>query len=861
MMDRARVLAAFVAMVLCAAAWSSGATDANGAAVKDAGASAAVEVGTAAKVAEKPAPFDVNSLKTPAFRPPADEKNARLWALACAGVLMEKNGIRHDILRTGPEGQGNIEMQKELLKNWWSVENRPELISTLRWMEVDGHRAHFAADVERVKGGKAGMFEKLEEMSDKDRQKELKVVRENYQRLGDSALYGWDYSRYISLCRWGYTVGYISEDEAWERIMPVARLLQKKFKSWKDLGEDYIIGREYWGGGVDEQPLCVEALARLLESKNSPWVKLEWDTDLGSGPVMGEPWSKGRTITVGEDVNSIAEAMVKARANDTVRLNAGLYRESNIELKDGVRLLGAGMGRTVILADANDKTWVIRANRVRGRIEGLTVQHKGAAKVLRDSGGIQVVGSNVQVVECEAKGTSGYGIAVRKSIQSSVEDCYALDNKNCGILVKGGVGDSHVRGCLVKGNGHEGMVVACDANSVVERCIAVENGFHGMVISGDGRGQALMRTNKSYANKNAGLAAYQVRDATIEGNACFENEKSGIFVTRMAGTATISSNRCTDNKGSAISAYLANVEISGNVCSDNEGGISLQKAAKATITKNGISASTKTAAIYIMDVNDADVRENECIDNDNVGILVQGKTRAKVEDNKCKDGAHNGIAFDGSTGGAITHNWCEGNRGDGIYISKSDGGTRATGNRCMKNASDGISIDTVRNVSIKDNQVRENGSAGIKVHRGTQVKVDGNTCEENLVWGMVVSGSGTSVLAKWNKCFNNGEGGILFTGNNGGEASGNMCSENGWCGIGVKGAGTAPVLKANRCNDNGAWGIITWGGAKVRGLPGDNTAKGNFRGEVMEKVEPAADNQNEEKETPASEAVKGDPNK
>jgi hypothetical protein len=69
----------------------------------------------------------------------------------------------------------------------------------------------------------------------------------------------------------------------------------------------------------------------------------------------------------------------------------------------------------------------------------------------------------------------------------------------------------------------------------------------------------------------------------------------------------------------------------------------------------------------------------------------------------------------------------------------------------------------------------------------------------------------------------------------GGEASGNTCSGNGWCGIGVRGTGTTVALKGNLCDDNGAWGIVTWAGASLSGLPGDNTAERNFRAEVIEK--------------------------
>jgi Protein of unknown function (DUF1266) len=40
--------------------------------------------------------------------------------------------------------------------------------------------------------------------------------------------------------------GYLAEDEAWEKIMPAAAKLHATFSSWKELGENYLIGREFW---------------------------------------------------------------------------------------------------------------------------------------------------------------------------------------------------------------------------------------------------------------------------------------------------------------------------------------------------------------------------------------------------------------------------------------------------------------------------------------------------------------------------------------------------------------------------------------------------------------------------------------
>jgi hypothetical protein len=100
--------------------------------------------------------------------------------------------------------------------------------------------------------------------------------------LGDKSLWGWDYSRDICLCRWGYMAGYITEEEAWKRIMAVARILQSKFASWEDLGRNYLIGRQFWSYKHTEEGeyLYEDAFMRLFDMPSSPWNKYPWDLPL-----------------------------------------------------------------------------------------------------------------------------------------------------------------------------------------------------------------------------------------------------------------------------------------------------------------------------------------------------------------------------------------------------------------------------------------------------------------------------------------------------------------------------------------------------------------------------------------------------
>jgi len=198
------------------------------------------------------------------------------WALATSAILTERNEQRHDLLAGAEATAAEVAHWKGTLQEWWGVRNRKDLIGTLAWLEAAGHRRRFQ------KMG-ANLASEANAGSDPEYARQIELVRTHYARLGKKSLLGWDHARFVSLCRWGYLVGYLSEDEAWQWIMPKARELQKTFDSWADLGENYLIGREFWSR--DETAMhgwrYRAAYQRLLSNPESPWARFPWTLDLG----------------------------------------------------------------------------------------------------------------------------------------------------------------------------------------------------------------------------------------------------------------------------------------------------------------------------------------------------------------------------------------------------------------------------------------------------------------------------------------------------------------------------------------------------------------------------------------------------
>lgn len=208
------------------------------------------------------------------------------WALATSAILFERNRDSHELLAGAPRTDFHVQRTRELLSEWWGVETRADLLDTLRWLERGGHRARFnrlAAAVDWLDWLDPRLVDWAAVLilpADLDHQ--VGVVRRHHQALGDKSILGWDYSRYVALCRWGYAAELLTEEEAWRCIMPAARALQSHFTSWTDLGENYLIGREFWSLSQTRRSgdLYRATYQTLISYPGSPWNRHPWGLKL-----------------------------------------------------------------------------------------------------------------------------------------------------------------------------------------------------------------------------------------------------------------------------------------------------------------------------------------------------------------------------------------------------------------------------------------------------------------------------------------------------------------------------------------------------------------------------------------------------
>ncbi|MFB4308718.1 DUF1266 domain-containing protein [Actinomadura sp. GTD37] len=109
----------------------------------------------------------------------------------------------------------------------------------------------------------------------------LKALADPALRANSGRFLIWDYGRALMLYRWGHMVGWLTEEYCWERMLPLAIDIQRRYTSWHDMATCYLQGRMLWSGSAPDAHADHERLVEDLAAEpRSPWNLVPWDLDL-----------------------------------------------------------------------------------------------------------------------------------------------------------------------------------------------------------------------------------------------------------------------------------------------------------------------------------------------------------------------------------------------------------------------------------------------------------------------------------------------------------------------------------------------------------------------------------------------------
>jgi hypothetical protein len=202
---------------------------------------------------------------------------AQAWGIAAGANLA---ALRFDSLDTLDTGKSRANAEYTL-REWWGVKDAKSLREMVQWLTNAGHSAEFIQVYNMLSDLNEEQYAALLQLQANPTARNRMEIVWAYRNEADRALKSWDLGRMINIVRAGYGAGYIDEAEAWQHIMDAARRLQPIFGSWKELSDNYMLGREFWGVQTGTDDVLMERATWLLIDPASPWQKLAWNTPLG----------------------------------------------------------------------------------------------------------------------------------------------------------------------------------------------------------------------------------------------------------------------------------------------------------------------------------------------------------------------------------------------------------------------------------------------------------------------------------------------------------------------------------------------------------------------------------------------------
>jgi hypothetical protein len=211
------------------------------------------------------------------------------WAIALTGILSELNRSNNNTLSTSWSNYRYRAVWLEVLRRDWGITTKEELLETLDNIENGRHSASLREiqliiyEVSTARNDSEALAILNKYPWDQTKINRFNYVVQNWEVYYNRTIRAWDLGRNISLCRWGFDVGFFTEDEAWEKIMYYAKIIQPLYNSWEEYGYDYLMGCLFFASGLGEPSRYQEDTIPIYErliSRNGLWYNREWSIDL-----------------------------------------------------------------------------------------------------------------------------------------------------------------------------------------------------------------------------------------------------------------------------------------------------------------------------------------------------------------------------------------------------------------------------------------------------------------------------------------------------------------------------------------------------------------------------------------------------
>ncbi|MGE3245390.1 MAG: glycosyl hydrolase family 28-related protein, partial [Beijerinckiaceae bacterium] len=289
---------------------------------------------------------------------------------------------------------------------------------------------------------------------------------------------------------------------------------------------------------------------------------------------------------VTDDTAAITAALARLTSGGVLFFPAGTYLiSSTIDTLSNVTFAGAGMGASIILADAADFNMIeVQDGQSDIAFRDLTIKGAATADSTTQYGVIASASSEasrVTIERCRFT-NSNNGISTGSGTGWRVNECYfdtlvgVISGTGYGVLVAGSSTRCHVTGCDylgTSGNGRHAVYLSvnatycrvvgnsvkdCNETAIVCRASTGQGGVHGNIIAGNNiEGGGTVSSDASAAILVAGIATWN----EVYGNFVEDFANDGIVVSNLSEAGTCQFNSVADN--TVVECDLRGIDIRG----------------------------------------------------------------------------------------------------------------------------------------------------------------------------------------------------------------------------------------------------------------------------------------------------------
>jgi len=212
--------------------------------------------------------------------------SAQQWMVNAGAILADINGMPNDELHAfDPYDHTQVDSVTRMLSQDWGIGNREHLITMVDGL-ISGERGHNISFLDaRDYWARFSLSQSAEAMRryDDDAKSDISLVLNHAHTIGPAGILSWDLGRCVPMLRNGHSLGWINEQETWEKLSVISLKMQQNYQSWQHAGIAYVVGRLFWAKGGLSESTCNAYFSRfkkIIVNPEHPWNTLDWNTKL-----------------------------------------------------------------------------------------------------------------------------------------------------------------------------------------------------------------------------------------------------------------------------------------------------------------------------------------------------------------------------------------------------------------------------------------------------------------------------------------------------------------------------------------------------------------------------------------------------